>query len=56
VSWSTGCPDRPSPIFAGLVGAGYRGRLEPFDAFWGQRYVTVLDPDANPVDLFAPIG
>jgi uncharacterized glyoxalase superfamily protein PhnB len=23
------------------------------DAFWGQRYATVLDPDGNPVDLFA---
>ncbi|MGB5655838.1 MAG: glyoxalase, partial [Acidimicrobiia bacterium] len=27
----------------------------PFDAFWGQRYATVLDPDGNGVDLFAPI-
>jgi hypothetical protein len=25
------------------------------DAFWGQRYATVLDPDGNPVDLFAPL-
>jgi uncharacterized glyoxalase superfamily protein PhnB len=28
----------------------------PFDAFWGQRYATVLDPDGNTVDLFAPLG
>ena len=38
-----------------LVRAGYRSHLEPFDAFWGQRYATVLDPDDNPVDLFAPL-
>ena len=38
-----------------LVGAGYRSHLEPFDAFWGQRYATVLDPDDNPVDLFAAL-
>lgn len=38
-----------------LVEAGYRSHLEPFDAFWGQRYATVLDPDDNPVDLFAPL-
>ncbi|MFL6036949.1 MAG: glyoxalase, partial [Gaiellaceae bacterium] len=28
---------------------------EPFDAFWGQRYATVVDPDGNAVDLFAPL-
>ena len=38
-----------------LIKAGYRSHLEPFDAFWGQRYATVLDPDDNPVDLFAPL-
>ena len=38
-----------------LVTAGYRGHLEPWDAFWGQRYATVLDPDGNSVDLFAPL-
>ncbi len=38
-----------------LVQSGYRSHLEPFDAFWGQRYATVLDPDGNPVDLFAPV-
>jgi uncharacterized glyoxalase superfamily protein PhnB len=34
--------------------AGHRGR-EPYDAPWGQRYATVVDPDGNPVDLFAPL-
>jgi len=38
-----------------LVAAGYEGHLEPFDAFWGQRYATVHDPDGNGVDLFAPL-
>ena len=28
---------------------------EPFDAFWGQRYATVRDPDGNAVDLFAAL-
>lgn len=27
----------------------------PSDAFWGQRYATVHDPDGNPIDLFAPL-
>ncbi len=30
--------------------------LEPFDAFWGMRYATVLDPDDNGVDLFATLA
>ncbi|TGB07119.1 VOC family protein [Streptomyces sp. MZ04] len=39
-----------------LTGAGYRSELKPFDAEWGQRYATVLDPDGNGVDLFAPLA
>ncbi|WP_214405423.1 VOC family protein [Pseudonocardia lacus] len=42
-------------LYADLVGAGYHGELAPFDAFWGQRYATVQDPDGNGVDLFAPL-
>ena len=41
--------------YAQLTGAGHRAELEPFDAFWGQRYATVLDPDGTGVDLFAPL-
>ena len=38
-----------------LVASGFRGERQPFDAFWGQRYATVLDPDGNPVDLYATL-
>jgi len=41
-------------VYHRLIGAGYRGHKEPWDAFWGQRYATVLDPDGIGVDLFAP--
>ena len=41
--------------YAGLVEAGYDGHKEPWDAFWGQRYAIVLDPDGNSVDLFAAL-
>ena len=34
-------------------GGGYQSELEPFDAFWGMRYATVLDPDGTGIDLFA---
>ena len=41
-------------LYATLTKAGYHGHLPPWDAFWGQRYAVVHDPDGNPVDLFAP--
>ncbi len=40
---------------ADLVAAGYRSHLDPFDAFWGQRYASVLDPDETPVDFYAAL-
>lgn len=39
--------------YAEVLKAGFLGYKEPFDAFWGQRYAQVLDPDGNIVDLFA---
>jgi uncharacterized glyoxalase superfamily protein PhnB len=42
-------------VFAALTGAGHEGTLPPWDAFWGQRYASVNDPDGNAVDLFAPL-
>jgi uncharacterized glyoxalase superfamily protein PhnB len=46
-------PAEVDRVFADLVGASHRGVHEPWDAFWGQRYATVADPDGNHVDLFA---
>jgi catechol 2,3-dioxygenase-like lactoylglutathione lyase family enzyme len=51
-----GSPGEVDTTYADLVGAGYRGHKEPWDAFWGQRYAQVLDPDGNSVDLFAPLS
>lgn len=48
-------PAEVDRLYAHMLGSGYRGMLEPFDAFWGQRYATILDPDDNPVDLFASL-
>ena len=33
--------------------AGFEADKEPWDAFWGQRYAQLRDPDGVPVDLFA---
>lgn len=51
--------EHPSVVdstYARLVGAGYVGHKEPWDAFWGQRYAVILDPDGNGVDLFSPLA
>jgi catechol 2,3-dioxygenase-like lactoylglutathione lyase family enzyme len=49
-------PAEVDRVFADLVGAGYEGHKPPWDAFWGQRYATVRDPDGNGVDLYAGLG
>lgn len=48
-------PAEVDEVFAKLTAAGYPSHKEPWDAFWGQRYAVALDPDDNPVDLFAPL-
>src|SRR5512141_3406315 len=40
-------------IYGRLVDAGFHGEKEPWDAFWGQRYAQVQDPDGVGVDLYA---
>src|SRR4051812_22616825 len=42
-------------LYDELVRSGYKGYKEPWDAFWGQRYAVVTDPDGNHVDLFAAL-
>jgi len=48
-------PAEVDRVYADLVQAGYEAHKEPWDAFWGQRYALVHDPDGNGVDLFAPL-
>ncbi|WP_173164737.1 VOC family protein [Phytohabitans suffuscus] len=48
-------PAEVDTVYAELVNAGHEGHKEPWDAFWGQRYAVVHDPDGNAVDLFAPL-
>jgi uncharacterized glyoxalase superfamily protein PhnB len=38
-----------------LAAMGRGSQLAPFDAFWGQRYASVLDPDENRLHLYAPL-
>jgi catechol 2,3-dioxygenase-like lactoylglutathione lyase family enzyme len=48
-------PEAVDRVYRELVDAGAREVKEPWDAFWGQRYAQVGDPDGNLIDLFAPL-
>jgi uncharacterized glyoxalase superfamily protein PhnB len=42
-------------LYAALTEAGATGHKAPWDAFWGQRYAQLRDPDGNGVDLYAAL-
>ena len=46
-------PSMVDVLYEQVVKSGYGGHKPPWDAFWGQRYAVVVDPDGNRVDLFA---
>jgi uncharacterized glyoxalase superfamily protein PhnB len=48
-------PGEVDEVFRTIVAVGHRPHLEPFDAFWGQRYAGVQDPDGNVIDLYAAL-
>ncbi|MFB7905268.1 VOC family protein [Kitasatospora sp. NPDC059146] len=48
-------PAHVDAVYQELTEAGYQGELKPWDAFWGQRYASLRDPDGNGVDLLAPL-
>jgi uncharacterized glyoxalase superfamily protein PhnB len=42
-------------VYGELLAAGGTKHMEPMDAFWGQRYAQVRDPDGTVVDLYASL-
>ena len=48
-------PAEVDATHAKVTGAGHRSKTAPWDAFWGQRYAQIVDPDGNVVDLFAAL-
>ncbi len=42
-------------VYARVTGGGFEGEKEPWDAFWGQRYALLRDPDGVEVNLYAPL-
>lgn len=48
-------PSKVDKVFEEVVGAGFLAVKDPWDAFWGQRYASVKDPDGNQIDIFSPL-
>jgi catechol 2,3-dioxygenase-like lactoylglutathione lyase family enzyme len=46
--------DEVDVVYDKIVAAGYPGRQAPYDAFWGQRYAVVEDPDGSAVGIASP--
>jgi len=48
-------PQEVDSIYKELLDAGATPYKEPWDAFWGQRYAQLKDPDGTVIDLYAPL-
>jgi uncharacterized glyoxalase superfamily protein PhnB len=48
-------PEEVDRLYQELLEAGATPYKEPWDAFWGQRYAQLQDPDGTVIDLYAPL-
>lgn len=48
-------PAEVDETYRAVVDAGFHGAKEPWDAFWGQRYAVLEDPDGVEVSLYATL-
>jgi catechol 2,3-dioxygenase-like lactoylglutathione lyase family enzyme len=55
IAFECASPAEVDEAHARVVAAGFDSDTEPFDAFWGQRYASLRDPDGVPVDLYAAL-
>jgi len=56
LAFKCGSPAEVDALYERIVASGHRGHKPPWDAFWGQRYAVVADPDGTLIDLFAPLA
>ncbi len=48
-------PAEVDEVYERVTSGGFEGEKEPWDAFWGQRYALLGDPDGVRVNLYAPL-
>jgi catechol 2,3-dioxygenase-like lactoylglutathione lyase family enzyme len=55
IAFECASPAEVDEVYARVTGAGFEGEKEPWDAFWGQRYALLRDPDGVEVNLYAAL-
>jgi catechol 2,3-dioxygenase-like lactoylglutathione lyase family enzyme len=55
IAFECDSPAQVDAVYQRVLEAGFDGEKEPWDAFWGQRYAQLRDPDGVPVDLYAAL-
>jgi len=55
LAFECGSPADVDQVYARVIGGGFDGEKEPWDAFLGQRYALLRDPDGAEVNLYAPL-
>jgi uncharacterized glyoxalase superfamily protein PhnB len=55
LAWECASPTEVDEVFARIVADGFESEKEPWDAFWGQRYAQLLDPDGVEISLYAAL-
>jgi catechol 2,3-dioxygenase-like lactoylglutathione lyase family enzyme len=52
IAFECSSPEAVDDAHRRLTSLGFESEKEPWDAFWGQRYAIVKDPDGNSVSLY----
>ena len=57
ISFALECasPVEVDKIYARVTSEGFEGEKEPWDAYWGQRYALLVDPDSVRVNLYSAL-
>ena len=55
IAFECGSPAEVDEVYARVVSGGFEGEKDPWDAFWGQRYALLADPDGVEVNLYAAL-
>ena len=55
IALECGSPHEVDKTYRAATAAGFHGAKEPWDAFWGQRYAVLEDPDGVEVSLYAAL-
>lgn len=57
ISFALECasPAEVDDVYGRVTSAGFEGEKAPWDAYWGQRYALLIDPDGVRVNLYSAL-